>query len=316
MTNWQLETPVAFLIFNRPEATARVFAEIARARPPKLLVVADGPRPDRPGEAEKCTAARAIIKQVDWPCEVLTNYAKTNLGCGRRVSSGLDWVFDTVDEAIILEDDCLPHPDFFRFCAELLNRYRENERVMMITGSNPLLRLDIPESYLFSRYFQVWGWASWRRAWQKYDFELTDWPQLKAQKQIRSFYPQPYMVRHVTKMFDLVYHGRIGTWDIQWFYCCLFNNGLCVVPRVNLISNIGFVGTHTTGGMDDAFLLPTFAVEVENLRHPDRVLPDLLYDQGLFEKRIKTPIWKRMKVRIMALSRRLLTMIRETGAPR
>ena len=137
MANWQLGTPVAFLVFNRPDTTARVFAEIARARPPKLLVVADGPRTDVPGEPERCQAARAIVEHgVDWPCQVLTNYADSNLGCKRRVSSGLDWVFDMVEAAIILEDDCLPHPTFFRFCEELLDRYRDDERIMTVSGIN------------------------------------------------------------------------------------------------------------------------------------------------------------------------------------
>lgn len=133
---WQLQTPVAFLIFNRPDTTARVFEEIRRARPPKLLVVADGPRFNHFGEAEKVAATRAIVEQVDWPCEVLKNYAETNLGCKRRVSSGFDWVFQTAEEAIILEDDCLPHPTFFRFCEEVLEKYRDDKRGLHISGDN------------------------------------------------------------------------------------------------------------------------------------------------------------------------------------
>lgn len=176
MTNWQLQTPVVFFIFDRPDTTARVFAEIARGKPPKLLLVADGPRPDHPGEAEKCAAARAVVEQVDWPCEALTDYAETNLGCRRRVSSGLDWVFATVEEAIILEDNCLPHPTFFRFCEELLERYRDDERVMRISGGNHKFGRKIgTDSYYFTRYAHVWGWASWRRAWRYYDVNMKSW---------------------------------------------------------------------------------------------------------------------------------------------
>ena len=138
MSDWQLTTPVAFIIFKRPDTTRKVFEEIRRAKPPKLLVIADGPRPNIVGEAEKCAAARAIIDSVDWECEVLKNYSDENLGCKQRVSSGLDWVFDNVEEAIILEDDCLPHPTFFRFCEELLEKYRDDERVMKIDGTNIL----------------------------------------------------------------------------------------------------------------------------------------------------------------------------------
>ena len=129
-----LNTPVAFLIFNRPETTHRVFAEIARARPRRLLIVADGPRSE--ADADKCRAARAVIERVDWQCDILTNYSDINLGCKRRISSGLSWVFEQCEEAIVLEDDCLPDPTFFRFCAELLDKYRNDQRIMMISGNN------------------------------------------------------------------------------------------------------------------------------------------------------------------------------------
>lgn len=153
MIDWRLTTPVAFLVFNRPDTTIRVFEEIRRARPPKLLVVADGARADRPGEAEKCAQVRAIVEQVDWECGVLKNYADDNMGCKRRISSGLDWVFANVEEAIILEDDCLPHPSFFRFCEELLRRYRDDERVMMISGDNfQFGKKRTDYSYYFSKY--------------------------------------------------------------------------------------------------------------------------------------------------------------------
>ncbi len=136
MAEWQLKTPVVFIIFKRPDTTERVFEVIRQTKPTKLLVVADGARTDRPGEADKCAAVRAIIECVDWDCKVLKNYSEINLGCGKRVSSGLDWVFDNVEEAIILEDDCLPHPTFFRFCEELLERYRYDTRVSSISAQN------------------------------------------------------------------------------------------------------------------------------------------------------------------------------------
>jgi hypothetical protein len=165
MADFQLTTPVAFLIFNRPDTTAKVFEAIRQAKPPKLLVVADGPRPDRPDDIEKCKAARGVVEQVDWDCEVLRNYSDVNLGCKKRVSSGLDWVFNTVEEEIILEDDCLPHPTFFRFCEELLDYYRHDERIMVISGDNFQFGRNCTEySYYFSRYNHCWGWSTWRRS--------------------------------------------------------------------------------------------------------------------------------------------------------
>ena len=136
MSEWQLKTPVCFIIFNRPDVTERVFQVIRQAKPPKLLVVADGARANKIGEQEKCLATRAIIHQVDWNCEVLTNYSDVNLGCRKRIYTGLDWVFSQVEEAIILEDDCLPDPSFFRFCEELLEEYRHNTKIMLVSGQN------------------------------------------------------------------------------------------------------------------------------------------------------------------------------------
>jgi hypothetical protein len=183
MTDWKLSTPVAFLIFNRATTTERVFAEIARAKPRQLLLIADGPRPDREEEADRCAATRAIVDQVNWDCQVLKNYADCNLGCKKRVSSGLDWVFRNVEEAIILEDDCLPHPTFFRFCQEMLEKYRSDTRIMQICGFNALYeQQSLPYSYYFSKFGPIWGWASWRRAWEHYDVDMKLWPLVKREK--------------------------------------------------------------------------------------------------------------------------------------
>lgn len=241
-----LETPVAFLIFNRPETTRRVFAEIRRARPRQLLVVADGPRPGRQGEAEACAAARAVINEVDWLCEVKTSYSEANLGCKRRVSSGLDWVFQCVEEAIILEDDCVPHPTFFPYCAELLARYRDDERVMHIGGANFTFgRSPRQASYYFSRYAHVWGWASWRRAWRHYDVAMARWP--TAHNQVLDQFEHPTERRFWRAILERVYRGQVDTWDYQWAFACFVQGGLGVVPVENLVTNVGFgsQATHT-----------------------------------------------------------------------
>lgn len=285
-----MKTPVALLIFNRPDTTKQVFAAIRQAQPETLLVVADGPRPDRVGEADACARARAIIEQVDWPCRVLKNYSNVNMGCKERVSSGLEWVFKEVEEAIILEDDCLPHPDFFPFCEKMLEKYRDDERIMMIGGTNYLLdQLKIPESYCFSRYFAIWGWASWRRAWKQYDITMKDWKRFKTEGQLKSFYSQGFMEKHVSSMMELAYYNRTNTWDIQWFYSCLFNNGLSIIPRVNLISNIGLVGTHTSGDVSNN-CFPVFALDTLDIKHPQYVFPDYAYDDTFFRRKIKKTV--------------------------
>jgi len=250
MSNFRLKTPVAFIIFNRPDTTEKVFAEIAKAKPPKLLVIADGPREGRPGEKEKCIAARAIIEHVDWECEVLTEYATSNLGCKLRVSSGLDWVFSSVEEAIILEDDCLPHPSFFQFCEELLDKYRHDERIAQISGVNfQFGRRQSEDSYYFSRFNHIWGWASWRRAWKFYDVNLTQWSKVKNDGWLEGMLGDSKEVRFWHNIFQSVEKGDIDTWDFQWVFSCWINDLLTVIPSVNLVSNIGYgpEATHTKG---------------------------------------------------------------------
>ena len=174
-----MDTPIALFIFNRPDTTQKVFSAIRDSKPTKLLIVADGPRPERPEEEEICTATRAIVNQVDWPCEVLTNFADHNLGCKARISSGLNWVFETVEEAIILEDDCVPSLSFFPFCEQLLEQYRHDSRIMSISGSNfQFGKNKTSYSYHFSHFFHGWGWASWQRAWEHCDLNLGLWPKI------------------------------------------------------------------------------------------------------------------------------------------
>jgi hypothetical protein len=250
MPNFELRTPVAFIIFNRPGQTERVFAEIARAKPPKLLVIADGPRDGFEGESEKCFETRSIIKKIDWDCEVLTNFSEINLGCKVRVSTGINWVFDQVEEAIILEDDCLPNPTFFRYCQELLEFYRYDKRVGMISGDN----FQFGEkrgnaSYYFSKYVHIWGWASWRRAWMLYDSQINSWPQFRDEGLLRNFVTGQSEYLYWLKAFNGVHQGVIDTWDYQWVYTSWSNGMLSIMPNVNLISNIGFGenATHTKG---------------------------------------------------------------------
>lgn len=276
-----LKTPIAFLIFNRPETTEKVFAEIAKARPEKLLVVADGPRPAKAGEAERCEQARRIISSVDWDCEVLTNFSDVNLGCKKRVASGLDWVFDTVEEAIVLEDDCLPSQSFFRFCEELLARYRDDTRVMQICGANFLNGWKRDEhSYYFSNYGPIWGWASWRRAWRLYDVEMKLWPELKKKRILQDFCVNQDEVKAREGIYDDVFSGKIDTWDYQWGFAKLVNSGLSITPNVNLISNIGFGANAThTSSADNAFAGMQANEVAFPLTHPPCILRDRASDE-------------------------------------
>lgn len=274
-------TPVALLAFNRPDLAERVFGEIRHARPTHLFFIADGPR--FAADNDKCRATQAVIERVDWPCKVETNIAPTNMGCGRRISSGLDWLFSRTEEAIILEDDCLPSPSFFPYCEELLARYRNNENVMHVAGSNfDPEQARSADSYSFSKYALIWGWATWRRAWQHYRFSIPDWPEFKKER-LRQIFPDRVERAHWERRLAPIYNGeRTDTWDYQWIYTVFSRQGLAGVPSVNLISNIGIRedATHTSKSSQ----LGNLPVgEIKQIRHPPTVAADERMDRLIFD---------------------------------
>lgn len=291
--DWELRTPVALLIFKRPDTTRKVLDVIRQVKPRKLLVIADGPRPDREGEAELCEATRAVIDTVDWDCEVLKNYSEQNLGCKYRPSSGISWVFEQVEEAIILEDDCLPNISFFRFCDELLERYRYDDRVFQISGSNygcnrQLNSAAFEYSYVFSRNLLCWGWASWRRAWKHFDVDMRLWPKVRDQRLLDDILGDPHAVQNWEKTFQFVYDKNLDCWDFQWIFSCWLQNGLSILPSVNLISNIGDGegATHDMSANSSFMKMDLDHLEFP-LKHPfayvrnseiDDYLQDLAYD--------------------------------------
>jgi hypothetical protein len=281
-----LSTPVAFLIFNRPDLTQVVFEAIAKVKPKKLFVVADGPR--FPADTEKCAKARAIIDQVDWECDVSTNYSEKNLGCGRRVASGIEWVFSEVEDAIFLEDDCLPIESFFLFCQELLERYRDDKRIMAIGGNNfQSGQKRTAYSYHFSKYSGCWGWASWRRAWKHYDYEMKTWPAFKQAGMMKMICPDPHEQRFWTKLFDSMHENPLGidTWDHQWKYACWSQNGLAIEPSVNLVANIGLGrsdASHTTDHNPQLAELSK-TQDLREIRHPPFVVRHRDADNHIFD---------------------------------
>ncbi|MEH2123565.1 glycosyltransferase family 2 protein [Nostoc sp.] len=277
-----MQTPVTFIIFKRPQTTEKVFEVIRQAKPTKLFVIADGPRTDREGEAEKCEATRAIIERVDWDCEVVKNYSDINLGCAKRVSSGLDWVFHNVEETIILEDDCIPHPTFFRFSQELLEKYRNDTRIATISAQNLQLgQKRTNYSYYFSRYNHCWGWASWRRAWQHYDLTIKLWKEVQAENLLYDILIDQKAVNSWQRIFQSVYDNPTGiTWDYQWTFACWMQGSLSIIPNVNLISNVG-VGpdaTHFTSNQGFSFINMSMQTMEFPLKHPPFIVRNVEAD--------------------------------------
>jgi hypothetical protein len=280
----QFNTPVLFLIFNRPDTTKQVFESIRQIKPKQLFVAADGPRPDRIGEKEKCEAAREIIKQVDWDCEVKTRINIENKGCGIAPFEAITWFFDNVEYGIILEDDCLPDQSFFSFCQELLLKYRFDNRIMMISGDNFLKNITITSSYFFSKYHFIWGWASWKRAWKYCDFSMNSWKILNKTNCLKCLFPKRYERIWWKKIYEEVVNCHVDYWDYQWGYTIIINNGVTIFPKVNLVSNIGFSksATHTQNQLSWKNSQEAKVIDFP-LIHPKVIETNKYLDKKLFE---------------------------------
>lgn len=274
------------MVFNRPEKTKRVFEAIKLARPSQLLIIADGPRNST--DEVKCGQVKEIITAgIDWPCQLLTNYSEKNLRPRKRISSGLDWVFSQVEEAIILEDDCLPEPTFFRYCQELLDRYRNDDKIMHISGTNFAnwdKKFSCDDSYYFSTIGLIQGWATWRRAWENYDVDVKTWPEVKKSNLLKTVLGDAARVDYYNYLFDQYYRNAIDSWDSQWFLARWINHGLSIVPKNNLIRNIGFDSeafTQMTDQNDPRARLASQPIEFP-LKHPATITVNKEADDYVF----------------------------------
>ncbi|MGL5032992.1 MAG: glycosyltransferase family 2 protein [Microcystaceae cyanobacterium] len=280
-----MQTPVVLIIFRRPHTTEKVLNAIRQAKPKQLFVIADAPRPEKVGEQEKYEATLKVIETIDWDCQVYKDYAETNLGSFRRVPTGLNWVFSQVEEAIILEDDCVPEPSFFPFCEELLERYRLDQRVFTISGNNfQFGRRQSSDSYYFSRYHHSWGWATWKRAWQYFDLNMDFWPQVRDQQLLSLLLEDKRAQRYWQKIFQGVFENQIEAWDYRWTFSYWLQNSLHILPSVNLVSNIGFGedASHTMSPKHPFANLPTQPLSFP-LQHPAFMIRDVeadLYSQN------------------------------------
>lgn len=280
-----LDLPVLLLTWRRPQTLRQVINAIRPVAPTRIFVACDGPNPDRPGEAEKVAATRQVIEQeIDWPCQIERLFSDTNQGCRLGVSRAITWFFEQVDEGIILEDDCVPHLDFFFYCTTLLERYRDDMRVWCISGNN---FEDGPwggeHDYFFTKIPMVWGWATWKNRWNTYDESLAKWPTFKGEGHGISVFSDPEMKLYWFSIWDKLFRSsRPDTWDYQWVFCCISNGGLCILPRHNLVANIGFGNdaTHTTG---PSLVRGTNGLNRHSLLGPNFVLSDPRADRYIFD---------------------------------
>ena len=278
------DIPVLLIIFNRSWHLQRVMAALQKIRPARLFVAGDGPRNERPGEELCCKEAQeTVLNAVNWPCEVHSCFQKENLGCGRHVTRAVSWFFENVEEGIILEDDCVPSEAFFAFAGELLERYRNTPEVMMISGT-ALVKSPKPtgNDYEFLSFPCCWGWAAWRRSWALMSYDMPDFPAYRRSKEIEKSFPARHVRRRLLELFSKVYHHAPGfdTWDFQWLYACVKNNGLCILPCANLVSNIGWDASHDR--IDEVMELPF--EEITEIRHPSEIRRNVELEKIFFEK--------------------------------
>lgn len=256
--NFTLTTPVLFLTFNRLDTTKQVFEEIKKAKPKQLFLASDGPRKNKPEEKKIVEEIRKyVLDNIDWKCEVKTLFREKNFGCKYAVSGAIDWFFENVEQGIILEDDVLPNQSFFRFCQEMLERYKGEEKIMSVSGYNPLGKSNINESYLFSKYFFCWGWATWRRAWKLNEFMEEKHEQVKGEKFLRDNYPSWIERKMRRKKRSDILEGRVDSWAYYFNVCHHLNKKLCVVSKFNLVRNLGLKkdSTHTKENYWDKLFL-------------------------------------------------------------
>ena len=292
-----LNTPILFLIFNRPDHIALVFNEIKKQQPKYFYIHADGPRSGNQDDIKKCQVARSIIEQIDWECELHTLFRDENLGCGKGPASAITWFFENVSEGIIIEDDCIPHPDFFNYCSELLNKYRDDSRIMVIGATTYQDNYPCEYSYTFSAYGTMAAWATWKRVWDKYDYSLSYFTRHELKTKLRKYFYSRFEYTNWLGLYDwIVKDGFSSYWDWQLHFITFFNEGIAIRPKFNMISNIGIGidATHTNYEIAAAFQAcrPTFGCFP--LSHPPLISVNKKYDAAYYKKMYSTPVHTRI----------------------
>lgn len=277
-----MNAPILFIIFNRPDLTSLTFESIRKVKPNKLFIAADGPRTGVRDDVSNTDKTREIVSSIDWDCEVHRRYQTQNMGCKLGVSSSIDWFFDNVDEGIILEDDCLPDLSFYYFCEEMLNVYRNDLRVMSISGNNwqdGIVRGCEEASYYFSSYPHIWGWATWKRAWKHFSLPDNDsmtLPKTYLDNIFKSDHEKEYWAERFAKFSE----GSIDAWSYGWMIACWSQSGLSIIPQKNLVTNVGFDGrgTHTIDSTHHAANAAFYSLQFP-LNHPSHVVRDFTADE-------------------------------------
>ena len=309
--NQSYNIPILLIIFKRLNTTKQLLTILQQIKPRQLFIAADGPRPNVAGEDEQCNIVRKyVVENINWDCKVETLFHDINLGCGKAPAQAITWFFKHIDMGIILEDDCLPNLSFFKFMEELLNKYKDDTRIMQISGTNRLIKFETSNSYVFTNWSSEWGWATWRRAWKYYDFNIKFFIENKN-KTINILKYIYYKEHWYNSIYDIlmqtVNNPNISWWDYQWGFIKNINSGLTIIPKYNLVANIGFDedSTHTFDKTSSFFNMPCFELEYP-LIHPDYIHCDIDYDLIILEKHFPSPPKASFFSRIKKIIKRII----------
>ena len=279
------KTPILLIIWRRPITTNKVIDAIRKFNPERIYVHCDGPRKNSKNDINEVEETRKLIEdKIDWPCKITKLYRKKNKGLYEGGSSAISWFFEQVEEGIILEDDTVPGPEFLPYCEELLSKYRYDTRIWCISGNNfQKGKWHGNASYYFSKHVGVWGWATWRRCWKKFDLEIKNWPDIKKSDLLKSILEDPIERKYWSSMWEKTYDNprHFNTWDLQWVYCCLINSGLTIVPNRNLVRNIGY-GKDATHTLIENKSTLTDKV-LGDLKHPEFIIKNNYADRFQFD---------------------------------
>jgi len=313
-----MNVPVLYLVFNRPDHTRETFKALSKIKPAFLFIAADGPREGNERDVQSCAEVRKIVSDITWPCEVKTLYREKNLGTKYAVSSAIDWFFTNVEEGIILEDDCIPHPDFYSFVAAMLEKYRSMPRIMHINGTNLLKgkRIVKGSSYYFSNFCHPWGWATWKRAWKLNDIAMKDFPEYPKEKLLAALKDDPFVMDYWYNYLSLAYQDKTKSWDYQWFFAFWKSNGLSISPAMNLVTNIGFDenGTNTFSNLNRFSKMKVYPMP----KITDPVAMDVSHEADRYaslqrKKEIYPSLWYKIRFKLDLIKKSLKGKVQSNG---
>lgn len=285
MDTFKLEIPVVMIVFKRMDTTVKVFEKIRQAKPSKLYIISDGAHDNNEEEKNKVLAVRDYLeKNIDWDCELIKEYSDVNLGSRHRIVTGLDKVFANEEMAIIIEDDILVHDTFFRFCQEMLYKYKDDERIAMVTGCNTNPDYVSEDAYFFTKLAEIWGWGTYRRVWETYDADITDWEKYKANNYFAKYYNNKVYGKELAYGMDLVKYKGLDAWDYQWVYNMALHSQYGIMPAVNLIENIGFNSADATHTQEKSrFVFKEGEIKFP-IKHPKYIVHEADYDKTFIKK--------------------------------